>query len=84
MSLIDLYNNLKIVEQKVKKSGSTSTGSGNMAFLSSTSNSSPEYDNNIGTANPRLSTPSSQTSTASLSDETVYAFLASKPEDAHL
>lgn len=35
MKLNDLYNNFKIVEQRLKQSGRLSTSSGNMAFLSS-------------------------------------------------
>ncbi|GJZ48179.1 ribonuclease H-like domain-containing protein [Tanacetum coccineum] len=60
MSFDDLYNNFKIVEQKVKgtASSSSSSSSQNMAFVS--------------------------ISTANLSDDTVYAFLASQPNRSQL
>ncbi|GKC36709.1 hypothetical protein Tco_1049093, partial [Tanacetum coccineum] len=58
MSFDDLYNNFKIVEQKVK--GTTSSSSS------------------------LISTASTQVSTANLSDDTVYAFLASQPNGSQL
>ncbi|GJR54375.1 ribonuclease H-like domain-containing protein [Tanacetum coccineum] len=70
MSFDDLYNNFKIVEQEVKgtASSSSSLSSQNMAFVSS----------------PSISTASTQVSTANLSDDTVYAFLASQPNRSQL
>ncbi|GJT89485.1 putative ribonuclease H-like domain-containing protein [Tanacetum coccineum] len=53
MSIDDLYNNFKIVEQKVKKSVGTSSGAQNLAFM----------------------TAPSIISTASVSDNVVYAFM---------
>ena len=94
MTLNDLYNNLKIAEPKVRKTGGTSSGSGNMAFLSyaNDDNSDEEDDGTyVCTANPRVSTVStkvsttgSQTSGAGLSDDTIYAFVASKADDANV
>ncbi|GJV08619.1 hypothetical protein Tco_1346275 [Tanacetum coccineum] len=49
MSIDDLYNNFKIVEQDVKKSVGASTGAQNMAFMTAPSTSST---NHINTANP--------------------------------
>ncbi|GKC74773.1 ribonuclease H-like domain-containing protein, partial [Tanacetum coccineum] len=48
MSIDDLYNNFKIVEQDVKKSVGTSTGAQNMAFMTAPSTSST---NDVNTAN---------------------------------
>ncbi|GJV17397.1 retrovirus-related pol polyprotein from transposon TNT 1-94 [Tanacetum coccineum] len=49
MSLDDLYNNFKIVEQKVKKSAGASNDDKNLAFVITTSNT-----NNINTVNPEV------------------------------
>ncbi|GKB80885.1 ribonuclease H-like domain-containing protein, partial [Tanacetum coccineum] len=87
MSFDDLYNNFKIVEQEVKgtASSSSSSSSQNLAFVSSTS-STNEVNTAYGvsTANTQVSTASTQVSTANLSDDTVYAFLASQPNGSHL
>ncbi|GJW12177.1 hypothetical protein Tco_1578004 [Tanacetum coccineum] len=48
ISIDDLYNNFKIVEQDVKKSVGTSTGAQNMAFMTAPSTSST---NDVNTAN---------------------------------
>ncbi|GJT60266.1 hypothetical protein Tco_1003799 [Tanacetum coccineum] len=71
MSFDDLYNNFKIVEQEVKgtTSSSSSSSSQNMAFVP---------------ASTQVSTASTQVSTANLSDDTVYAFLASQPNGSQL
>ncbi|GKA78571.1 ribonuclease H-like domain-containing protein [Tanacetum coccineum] len=82
ISFDDLYNNFKIFEQEVKrtKSSNTSSNSQNMAFVSSPS-STNEVNTAYGvsTANTQVSPASTQVSTANLSDDTVYAFLASQP-----
>ncbi|GKC21211.1 hypothetical protein Tco_1023361 [Tanacetum coccineum] len=81
MSIDDLYNNFKIVEQKVKKIVGASNGNQNMAFMSTPSTSSTNDE--VSTASPKVSTgstnantASTQDSTASLSDATIYTFLA--------
>ncbi|GJU30578.1 putative reverse transcriptase domain-containing protein [Tanacetum coccineum] len=94
MSFDDLYNNFKIVEQDVKgtASSSSSLSSQNMVFVSS-----PSSTNEVNTAygvstantqvNPtstQVSTASTQVSTANLSDDTVYAFLASQLNGSQL
>nr|GEU85327.1 hypothetical protein [Tanacetum cinerariifolium] len=75
MSIHDLYNNFKIVEQDVKRTvvSSSSSGSLNMAFLSS-----PGSTNEVDTASIQfsavstpVSTVSSPDNTANLSDATV-------------
>ncbi|GKF20218.1 ribonuclease H-like domain-containing protein, partial [Tanacetum coccineum] len=73
MSFDDLFNNFKIVEQEVKgtTSSSSSSSSQNMAFVSS-----PSSTNEVNTAYG--------VSTANLSDATVYAFLASQPNESQL
>ncbi|GJS41932.1 putative ribonuclease H-like domain-containing protein [Tanacetum coccineum] len=53
MCLDDLYNNFKIVEQKVKKSASASKDDKNLAFVTTSGASST---NNINTVNPEVST----------------------------
>nr|GEX40902.1 putative ribonuclease H-like domain-containing protein [Tanacetum cinerariifolium] len=67
MSLDDLYNNFKIVEQEVRGTTSTNTSSQNMAFMSSPS---PNSTNEVP-ADFRVSTASPQVSNANLSDAIV-------------
>ncbi|GJV15843.1 putative ribonuclease H-like domain-containing protein [Tanacetum coccineum] len=88
MGLDDLYNNFKIVEQKIKRSTSAINDEKNLAFLTTTGASSI---NNINTVNPEVSTgttkvntASTETSTASFSDATVYAFLSTQPQGSQL
>nr|GFA29043.1 ribonuclease H-like domain-containing protein [Tanacetum cinerariifolium] len=88
MSIDDLYNNFKIVEQEVKRTASLNLSSQNMAFVSSPStNSTNDVYTAYGVsttrtqssiASTKVSTSSSQTSTSNLSDATVYAFLANQ------
>ncbi|GKE56020.1 hypothetical protein Tco_1495205, partial [Tanacetum coccineum] len=63
MSIDDLYNNFKIVEQKVKKTVGGSSGAQNLAFMTA-----PSTNNTIdtNTASPQVSTASPQVSTASV------------------
>ncbi|GKD43052.1 hypothetical protein Tco_1267697, partial [Tanacetum coccineum] len=86
MSINDLYNNFKIVEQEVKKSIGASTGTQNLVFMTASSNNST---NNVNTANSEVSTVSTNTastenSTANLSNATVYAFLTNQPKGSQL
>ncbi|GKA31684.1 ribonuclease H-like domain-containing protein, partial [Tanacetum coccineum] len=86
MGLDDLYNNFKIVEQKIKKSAGVSNGDKNLAFVTSSGTSST---NNTNTAIPEVSTAkvntaSTEITTATFSDATVYAFLASQPKGSQL
>ncbi|GJX43803.1 ribonuclease H-like domain-containing protein, partial [Tanacetum coccineum] len=89
ISFDDLYNNFKIVKQEVKGSASLSSSSSsssqNLAFVLSTSSTnkvSTTYG--VSAANTQVSIASTQVSTANLSDDTVYAFLASQPNRSHL
>nr|GEV86600.1 putative ribonuclease H-like domain-containing protein [Tanacetum cinerariifolium] len=88
MRFDDLYNNFKIIEQEVKRTVTTSssTGSQNMAFLSS-----PGSTNEIDTDNIQVSTVSAPVitvnthdNTTNLSDATVYAFQANQPNGSQL
>ncbi|GJY37013.1 putative ribonuclease H-like domain-containing protein [Tanacetum coccineum] len=88
MGLDDLYNNFKIVEQKVKKSAGASNDDKNLAFVTTSGASST---NNINTVNPEVSTAttnvntaSTKISTASFSDATLYAFLSTQPKGSQL
>nr|GEW59292.1 ribonuclease H-like domain-containing protein [Tanacetum cinerariifolium] len=76
MSIDDLYNNFKIVEQEVKRTVTTSSslGSQNMAFLSSHSSTNEVDTANIqvSTVSIIVSTISTHDNTANLSDATVY------------
>ncbi|GJV64271.1 putative ribonuclease H-like domain-containing protein [Tanacetum coccineum] len=83
MSIDDLYNNFKIVEQSVNKSIFTSSGAQNLAFMTAPSTSST---NDVNTAKPayEVSTASPQVSTASFSDNDVYAFMVDNPNGSNL
>ncbi|GJU49694.1 putative ribonuclease H-like domain-containing protein [Tanacetum coccineum] len=87
ISFDDLYNNFKIVEQEVKGTASSSSCSSSqnldfVSFTSSTNEVNTAYE--VSNANTQVSTASTQVSTANLSDDTVYAFLASQPNRSHL
>ncbi|GKB50500.1 putative ribonuclease H-like domain-containing protein, partial [Tanacetum coccineum] len=88
MGLDDLYNNFKIVKQKVKKSVSTNNDDKNLAFLTTSGASSTNIFN---TVNPEVSigttkvnTANTEVSTASFSDATIYAFLSTQPQGSQL
>ncbi|GKC46268.1 putative ribonuclease H-like domain-containing protein, partial [Tanacetum coccineum] len=90
MSIDDLYNNFKIVEQDVKKSVGANTGAQNLAFMTASSTSStndintakPAYE--VSTVSTNVNTASPQASSASLSDNTVYAFMVENPNGSNL
>ncbi|GJX91845.1 uncharacterized mitochondrial protein-like protein [Tanacetum coccineum] len=94
MSFDDLHKNFKIVEQEVKEtaSSSSSSSSQNMAFVSSPSNTNDvnivygvsTATTQVSPASTQVSTASTQVSTANLSDDTIYAFLASQPYRSQL
>nr|GEY25933.1 hypothetical protein [Tanacetum cinerariifolium] len=88
MSIDDLYNNFKIVEQEVKRTivSISSSGSPNMAFLSFLG-STNEIDTatiQVSAASTPVSTVSAYDNTANLSDATMYAFLANQPNGSQL
>ncbi|GKB63340.1 hypothetical protein Tco_0919526, partial [Tanacetum coccineum] len=96
ISFDDLYNNFKIVEQEVKgtasSSSSSSSNSQNMAFMSSPSRTNEvntaygvsTSNTQVSPASTQVSTTSTQVSTANLSDDTVYAILASQANGSQL
>ncbi|GJW62626.1 hypothetical protein Tco_0111961 [Tanacetum coccineum] len=90
MSIDDLYNNLKIVEQDIKKYVGASTSAQNMAFMTTPGSSST---NNINTANPtnevstvstNVNTASAPVSTANISDNAIYPFMIENPNGSNL
>ncbi|GJT85668.1 ribonuclease H-like domain-containing protein [Tanacetum coccineum] len=84
MSIDDLYNNFKIVEQKVKKSVGTSFGS----FMSTPSTSSTNNVNTVAsevsTSSTNVNTASSSVSTANISDNVMYAFMVENPNGSNI
>ncbi|GJT01172.1 putative ribonuclease H-like domain-containing protein [Tanacetum coccineum] len=88
MSIDDLYNNFKIVKQEVKRTVTTSSSSGsqNMAFVSTPGSTNEDNTTNVqvSTASTPVSTASTNNNTVNLSDATVYAFLANQPYGSHL
>ncbi|GJS69994.1 ribonuclease H-like domain-containing protein [Tanacetum coccineum] len=88
MSFDDLYNNFKIVKQEVKRTVTSSSNSGaqNVAFVSTSSSTNEVNTANfhVSTASSIVSTDSTHDNTANLSDATVYAFLANKPNGSQL
>ncbi|GJW12663.1 hypothetical protein Tco_1578490 [Tanacetum coccineum] len=81
MGLDDLYNNFKIIKQKVKRTATANNDDKNLAFLTTSSLSSTNTVNIVNsTGNIKVNTAS----TASLSDATVYAFLSTQPQGSEL
>ncbi|GJR97898.1 hypothetical protein Tco_0270072, partial [Tanacetum coccineum] len=72
IGLDDLYNNFKIVEQKVKKSVGTNNDDKNLVFLTTSGASSTNNINTeVSTGTTKVNTASTEISTASFSDATV-------------
>ncbi|GJX81433.1 ribonuclease H-like domain-containing protein, partial [Tanacetum coccineum] len=90
MSIDDLYNNFKIIEQKVKKSIGASSSAQNLAFMTAPSTSSTNDVNTVipaykvSTARPNVKTASPQVSTASFSDNAMYAFMVENPNGSNI
>ncbi|GJV80741.1 putative ribonuclease H-like domain-containing protein [Tanacetum coccineum] len=88
ISIDDLYNNFKIVEQKVKKTIGTSSGGQNLAFMTAPSSSSTNDANTdcpqVSAACPSVNAASPQVCTASVSDNTVYAFMVENPNGSNV
>ncbi|GJZ33433.1 hypothetical protein Tco_0578869 [Tanacetum coccineum] len=88
ISIDDLYNNFKIVEQKVKKTVGTSSGGQNLAFMTAPSCSSTNDANTaclqVSAASPSVNTASPQVCTASVSDNIVYAFMVENPNGSNV
>ncbi|GJZ60278.1 putative ribonuclease H-like domain-containing protein, partial [Tanacetum coccineum] len=88
MSIDNLYNNFKIVKQKVKKVVGTSSGGQNLAFMTAPSTSSTNDANTacpqVSAASPSVNAVSPQVCTASVSDNTVYAFMVENPNGSNV
>ncbi|GJR76574.1 reverse transcriptase domain-containing protein [Tanacetum coccineum] len=90
MSIDDLYNNFKIVEQDVKKAVGASSGAQNLAFMTAPSTRStndvntvnPAYE--VSTVNSNINTACPQVSTANFSDNTVYDFMVENLNGSNL
>ncbi|GJV83490.1 hypothetical protein Tco_1523388 [Tanacetum coccineum] len=78
MSIDDLYNNFKIVEQKIKKTVGTSSGGPNLAFMTAPNSNSTNDANTaysqVSAASPSVNTVSLQVCTASVSDNSIFYF----------
>ncbi|GJX54760.1 putative ribonuclease H-like domain-containing protein [Tanacetum coccineum] len=83
MSIDGLYNNFKIIEQKVKKTVGASSGAQNLTFMTAPSTSSTNDANTtspqVSTASLNVNAASPQVSTVSFSDNVVYAFMVKNP-----
>ncbi|GJZ98279.1 hypothetical protein Tco_0670732 [Tanacetum coccineum] len=90
MSIDDLYNNFKIVEQSVKKSVGASSGAQNLDFMTAPSTSSTNNVNTakhayeVSTVSANVNTASPQVSTSSFSNNVVYAFMVENPNGSNL
>ncbi|GJR25071.1 putative ribonuclease H-like domain-containing protein [Tanacetum coccineum] len=88
MGFDDLYNIFKIVEQKVKRIVAANNDDKNLAFLTTSSLSSTNTINTVNTGvstgTTKVNAASIETSTASFSDATVYAFLSTQPQGSQL
>ncbi|GJY69970.1 putative ribonuclease H-like domain-containing protein, partial [Tanacetum coccineum] len=78
MGLDDLYNNFKIVEQKVKRTVAVNNDDKNLAFLTTSSPSSTNTINTVNTGvstgNTKVNTASTETSTAGYDKSKVECF----------
>ncbi|GJR31631.1 retrovirus-related pol polyprotein from transposon TNT 1-94 [Tanacetum coccineum] len=88
MSIDDLHNNFKIVEQKIKKIVGTSSGGQNLAFMTAPNSSSTNDANTaysqVSSASPSVNTASPQVCTTSVSDNNVYAFMVENPNGSNV
>ncbi|GKC05795.1 ribonuclease H-like domain-containing protein, partial [Tanacetum coccineum] len=95
MSIDDLYDNFKIVEKKVKKTVGTSSGGQNLAFMTAPSTSSTNDANtacpqvsvaspSVNATSPSVNAASPHVCTASVSDNTVYAFMVENPNGSNV
>nr|GEW57528.1 hypothetical protein [Tanacetum cinerariifolium] len=85
MSLDDLYNHLKVYEPEVQKK--SESNSQNMAFISSAKNSSEKGEVNtasILTASTHVSPTSADVAAASISHDTVCAYIASQSNGSQI
>ncbi|GKA93374.1 ribonuclease H-like domain-containing protein [Tanacetum coccineum] len=85
ISLDDLYNNFKIVEENVKKSTGAINGDKNLAFVTTSGTSSTNnFNSEVSTGTTKVNTASTETYTARFSDATMYAILTTQPQGSQL
>ncbi|GJZ47226.1 ribonuclease H-like domain-containing protein [Tanacetum coccineum] len=90
MSLDDVYNHLKVYEPEVQKSAGSN--SQNMAFISSSNTSSGKGEvptasvpiGSVTTASIQVSTASTEFTTASLSHDTICAYIATQSNGSQI
>ncbi|GKB17248.1 ribonuclease H-like domain-containing protein [Tanacetum coccineum] len=86
MSLDDVYNHLKVYEPKVQKSAGSN--SQNMAFISSSNTNSGKSEvstvQGVSTSGVQVSTASTDVVAASLSHDTVCAYIATQPNGSQI
>ncbi|GJT64402.1 hypothetical protein Tco_1015882 [Tanacetum coccineum] len=86
MSLDDVYNHLKVYEPEVQKSAGSN--SQNMAFISSSNTNSGKSEvstvQGVSTSSVQVSTASTDVAAASLSYDTVCAFIATQPNGSQI
>ncbi|GJV50690.1 hypothetical protein Tco_1446431 [Tanacetum coccineum] len=87
MSMVDLYNNLKVYEPEVKGMASSSSSTQNIAFLSSSNNNNSSTNGTfctaqaVNTANGVSDAQVNAVNIDNLSDAVICAFLASQPNN---
>nr|GEV03452.1 reverse transcriptase domain-containing protein [Tanacetum cinerariifolium] len=85
MSLDDVYNHLKVYELEVQKK--SESNSQNMAFISSSNTSSEKgevHTASVPTASTQVSTASTDVVAASLSHDTICAYIATQSNGSHI
>nr|GFB75640.1 hypothetical protein [Tanacetum cinerariifolium] len=85
MSLDDVYNHLKVYEPKVQKK--SESNSQNMAFISSENTNRGNGENNttsVPTASTQVSNASADVTAASISHDTVCAYIASQSNGSQI
>nr|GEU45908.1 ribonuclease H-like domain-containing protein [Tanacetum cinerariifolium] len=85
MSLDDVYNHLKVYEPEVQKK--SKSNSQNMAFISSSNTSRGKgevHTANVPTASTQVSTASTDVAAASLSHDTICAYIATQSNGSQI
>nr|GEW27465.1 hypothetical protein [Tanacetum cinerariifolium] len=82
MSLDDLYNHLKVYEAKVQKK--SNSNSQDMAFISSSKNSSTEDGNTICVTTASTAFPTGSVNVATISQDTASAYIASQSNGSQI
>nr|GFC37179.1 hypothetical protein [Tanacetum cinerariifolium] len=82
MSLDDLYNHLKVYEAEVQKK--SNSNSQDMAFISSSKNSSNEDDNTVCVTTASTTFPTGSVNVATISQDTASAFISSQSNGSQI